>query len=133
MSQQNTSSYFYGTGRRKSSVARVFIKPGEGRIIVNQQDIADYFKNDASVKSAIQPLEISKDEALDIRATVVGGGFTGQAGAISLGIARALLALNENLRTELRNTGLLTRDSRRVERKKPGLLKARKRTQFSKR
>lgn len=133
MSPKTINSQFYGTGRRKTSVARVFIKSGKGQIMVNNQDIKEYFKNEASIKSALQPLDIAPEHTLDIKATVCGGGATGQSGAISLGLARALLGLDENLKSELRNAGLLTRDSRKVERKKPGLLKARKRTQFSKR
>lgn len=137
---------YYGTGRRKSSSARVFLRPGKGNIIVNQRDVADYFGRETSCMLIRQPLEtVDMLAKFDIYATVVGGGIAGQAGAIRLGIARALVAYDEgdlvegaepnphSFRRKLRLRGLLTRDSRRVERKKVGLHKARRATQYSKR
>lgn len=125
---------FYGTGRRKSSVARVFMKKGKGEIIVNGKPIEQFFGRETCRMIVNQPLE--KTQLLgkfDIKTTVNGGGGSGQAGAIRLGLSRALLQYDENLRKELRAAGYLTRDAREVERKKVGLHKARKSPQFSKR
>ncbi len=124
----------YGTGRRKSSAARVRLKPGTGVITINDRAIDNYFGRETSRMMVRQPLEAVKmADSVDISVRVVGGGNTGQAGAISHGIARALVVYNETLRAELRKGGFLTRDAREVERKKVGLRKARKRPQFSKR
>ena len=124
----------YGTGRRKSSAARVRLKPGTGVIIINDRAIDNYFGRETSRMMVRQPLEAVKMvDAVDITVRVAGGGNTGQAGAISHGIARALVVYNEELRAALRKGGFLTRDAREVERKKVGLRKARKRPQFSKR
>jgi len=121
-------------GRRKSSVARVYISEGTGKLIVNKRDYKDYFPMETSRFSLLRPLAIAKvEDKYDIRANVVGGGVTGQTGAIRLGIARALIKLDPTLRTELKHAGLLTRDPREVERKKYGRSGARKRYQFSKR
>ena len=121
-------------GRRKSSVARVYISEGTGKLIVNKRDYKDYFPMETSRFSLLRPLTIAKvEDKYDIRANVVGGGITGQTGAIRLGIARALIKLDPTLRTELKHAGLLTRDPREVERKKYGRSGARKRYQFSKR
>ena len=126
---------FLGTGRRKKAIARVRLIPnGKGKIVVNKEDINDYFKSDVLKLIVRQPLELTNTtEKYDIFVNVVGGGLTGQAGAISLGISRALTKAEENLRTELKKAGFLTRDSRTKERKKYGLKKARKAPQFSKR
>jgi len=124
----------YGTGRRKTSAARVFIKPGKGEITVNNRTLDNFFGRETSRMIVRQPLEITAmADKLDIKVTVEGGGNTGQAGAIRHGIARALVEFNEELRSPLRKAGFLTRDARMVERKKIGLHKARKRPQFSKR
>ncbi len=137
---------YYGTGRRKSSSARVFLRPGKGEIKVNNRTLEDYFGRETSCMVIRQPLEaVDVLKKFDIYATVVGGGISGQAGAIRLGIARALVKYDEkdmaedaeaqpdSFRRKLRARGLLTRDSRRVERKKVGLHKARRATQYSKR
>jgi len=125
---------YYGTGRRKSSVARVFLRPGTGKMTVNGRDIKDFFARETDLMIINQPLEATQMEGkFDAYITVKGGGTTGQAGAIRLGIARALVAYNESNRPLLRARGLLTRDAREVERKKVGLHKARRRPQFSKR
>ncbi|HED39544.1 MAG TPA: 30S ribosomal protein S9 [Chromatiales bacterium] len=122
------------TGRRKSSSARVFLKPGSGQITVNKRTLEEYFGRETSRMVVRQPLETADLlGSVDLNITVKGGGNTGQAGAIRHGIARALLAYNEELRSPLRRAGFLTRDAREVERKKVGLHKARKRPQFSKR
>jgi len=124
----------YGTGRRKSSAARVRLKPGTGIITINDRTIENYFGRETSRMMVRQPLQAAKMvDSVDITVRVAGGGNTGQAGAISHGIARALVVYNEELRAELRKGGFLTRDAREVERKKVGLRKARKRPQFSKR
>ncbi|MBP5296057.1 MAG: 30S ribosomal protein S9 [Bacteriovoracaceae bacterium] len=121
-------------GRRKSSVARIYISEGTGKLIVNKKDYKEYFPMETSRFSLLRPLTIAKvEDKYDIRANVVGGGVTGQTGAIRLGIARALIKLDPTLRTELKHAGLLTRDPREVERKKYGRSGARKRYQFSKR
>jgi small subunit ribosomal protein S9 len=125
---------YYGTGRRKSSIARVFLTPGSGNIVINNKTIQDYFGRETSRMVVRQPLEkLEVLEQFDVNCTVVGGGNTGQAGAIRLGISRALLESDEELRPQLRKAGFLTRDSRKVERKKVGLHKARRAVQFSKR
>ena len=124
----------YGTGRRKSSTARVFLRKGEGKITVNGRPLDEFFGRETSRMIVRQPLVLTKmTEQFDISVTVEGGGITGQAGAIRLGIARALVEYNDMLKPELRKAGLMTRDAREVERKKVGLHKARRATQFSKR
>lgn len=125
---------YYGTGRRKSSTARVFLRSGSGAITINGRTIEQYFGRETSRMMVRQPLELTETiEQFDVNVTVVGGGGTGQAGAIRHGITRALMDYNEELRGELRRAGYVTRDAREVERKKVGLHKARKRPQFSKR
>ncbi|AVQ87404.1 30S ribosomal protein S9 [Plesiomonas shigelloides subsp. oncorhynchi] len=125
---------YYGTGRRKSSSARVFIKPGSGKIVINQRSLDQYFGRPTARMVVRQPLElVEMSEKLDLYITVVGGGISGQAGAIRHGITRALMQYDETLRPALRAAGFVTRDARRVERKKVGLRKARRRPQFSKR
>ena len=125
---------YYGTGRRKSSTARVYLRPGNGNIVVNRTDIDKYFNRDSLKLVLRQPLEATNTtNKFNILVNVCGGGKAGQAGAIRLGIARALLEFDPNLRPELKKRGMLTRDSRRVERKKYGQPGARKRFQFSKR
>ncbi|WP_440903288.1 30S ribosomal protein S9 [Catenovulum sp. SX2] len=127
-------SQYYGTGRRKSSTARVFLRPGTGNITINKRSIEEYFGRETSRMVVRQPLELVElTEKFDLYVTVVGGGNTGQAGAIRHGITRALMEFDESLRPALRKAGFVTRDARRVERKKVGLKKARKRPQFSKR
>ena len=124
---------FYGTGRRKSSIARVYIKPGKGKIVVNGQDVKSYMPYATLVMDLSQPLEVlGKASAYDVECFVKGGGFTGQAGAIRLGIARALLEAGEDRKT-LKVAGLVKRDARAKERKKYGLKAARHAPQFSKR
>ena len=124
----------YGTGRRKTSTARVFLRPGSGQIIVNGKGLDDYFGRQTSRMVVRQPLElVDMVEKFDVTITVEGGGASGQAGAIRHGITRALLEYDENLKGDLRRAGYVTRDAREVERKKVGLRKARKRPQFSKR
>jgi small subunit ribosomal protein S9 len=123
-----------GTGKRKTSVARVVLKPGTGRIRVNGRDLEDIFPRKTLQMVARMPLVTTQTEdRYDIKARIHGGGVSGQAGALRHGIARALVAADPELRTELKKAGLLTRDAREVERKKAGLKKARKRPQFSKR
>ncbi len=125
---------YYGTGRRKSSTARVFIKPGSGNITINKRSIEEYFGRETARMVVRQPLElVEMTDKLDLNITVIGGGISGQAGAIRHGITRALMAYDESLRGELRKAGYVTRDARQVERKKVGLRKARRRPQFSKR
>lgn len=127
-------TYYQGTGRRKSSVARVYLKPGKGGILINNRAYSDYLCRDTLATVVRQPLALLNVlEAYDITVNVSGGGLTGQAGAIRLGIARALLEVNDEFRAELKKAGFLTRDSRKVERKKFGQPGARKRFQFSKR
>ncbi|QCI21108.1 30S ribosomal protein S9 [Buchnera aphidicola (Hyperomyzus lactucae)] len=124
----------YGTGRRKSSSARVFLRSGDGKIVVNKRSLHEYFGRETSCMIVRQPLElVDLINKFDIYITVRGGGISGQAGAIRQGITRALIKYNQSLRFELRKSGFVTRDSRQVERKKIGLRKARKRPQFSKR
>lgn len=125
---------YYGTGRRKSSTARVFLRPGTGNIQVNQRSLDTYFGRETARMVVRQPLElVEMEEKFDLYITVTGGGTTGQAGAIRHGITRALMEYDESFRSELRKAGFVTRDARRVERKKVGLHKARKRPQYSKR
>jgi small subunit ribosomal protein S9 len=124
----------YGTGRRKSSTARVFLRSGQGSIVINGRSIEEFFGRETSRMIVRQPLELTKmTDKFDVNVTVEGGGITGQAGAIRLGIARALVEYNDTLKPELRKAGFMTRDAREVERKKVGLHKARRATQFSKR
>ena len=124
----------YGTGRRKSSTARVFLRKGSGNIVINDRAIDEFFGRETSRMIVRQPLELTQTTAqFDVNVTVEGGGITGQAGAIRLGIARALVEYNDTLKSDLRKAGLMTRDAREVERKKVGLRKARRATQFSKR
>tara|TARA_B100000029_G_scaffold512877_1_gene610750 strand:- start:913 stop:1299 length:387 start_codon:yes stop_codon:yes gene_type:complete len=121
-------------GRRKTSKARVFLSKGSGAITVNKKDLKEYFGREVAQMVVLQPLESTNMSTdVDIKATVKGGGSFGQAGAIQLGIARALVKFDENLKSSLKKEGFLTRDSRKVERKKVGLRKARKRPQYSKR
>ncbi|WP_448245426.1 30S ribosomal protein S9 [Thalassotalea agariperforans] len=125
---------YYGTGRRKSSTARVFMKAGNGAITINKRDISEYFSRPTARMVVRQPLELVEMlEKFDFNITVVGGGISGQAGAIRHGITRALMQFDETLRADLRKAGFVTRDARKVERKKVGLHKARKKPQFSKR
>lgn len=122
------------TGRRKTSVAQVRLLAGTGKVLINKRDINDFFTVDINRINALRPLEVTKNIGnFDISVNVRGGGTSGQTGAIQLGIARALVKMDEALREPLRDAGLLTRDPRMVERKKYGLKKARKRFQFSKR
>ena len=124
----------YGTGRRKTSTARVFLRPGSGQMLINGKGLDDYFGRQTSRMVVRQPLElVDMIEKFDVTITVEGGGASGQAGAIRHGITRALVEYDENLKGDLRRAGYVTRDAREVERKKVGLRKARKRPQFSKR
>ena len=128
------SEVFYGTGRRKTSTARVFIQKGKGKITVNKEPLDKFFDRETARMIVRQPLEQAELlNKIDVSATVKGGGGSGQAGAIRHGLSRALLQYDENLRPILRERGFLTRDARKVERKKVGLKKARKATQYSKR
>ncbi len=125
---------YYGTGRRKTSVARVYLRPGSGKIVVNRRDFDEYFPNQVLKMVIRQPLLLTETaDKFDILVNVDGGGPSGQAGAIRHGISRALLEYNGELRPQLKAVGFLTRDARKVERKKYGQPKARKRFQFSKR
>lgn len=125
---------YYGTGRRKSSVARVYLIPGSGKIIINKRSIDDYFGLDTLKLIVRQPLELTGMlDKFDVKVNVYGGGTTGQAGAIRHGISRALLEADSDFRSTLKKAGFLTRDPRMKERKKYGLKKARKAPQFSKR
>ncbi|OAJ34978.1 30S ribosomal protein S9 [Piscirickettsia salmonis] len=124
----------YGTGRRKSSTARVFVRPGTGNITVNKRSLDEYFGRETARMVVRQPLELAEmTEKFDVYVTVSGGGSTGQSGAIRHGIARAIVDYDEGMRSNMRTAGFLTRDAREVERKKVGLRKARRATQFSKR
>ena len=124
----------YGTGRRKTSAARVFLRKGKGAIEVNGKSLEQFFGRETSCMIVRLPLELTLNtDKFDIKVTVAGGGITGQAGAIRLGIARALIEYDESLKSPLRKAGFVTRDAREVERKKVGLHKARRATQFSKR
>ncbi|MBS0337917.1 MAG: 30S ribosomal protein S9 [Proteobacteria bacterium] len=126
--------YYYGTGRRKSAVARVFIKPGRGQIVVNGKPVDVFFARETGRMVVRQPLELTKNQAtFDIMVNVFGGGESGQAGAVRHGITRALIEYDAALKPTLSAAGLVTRDAREVERKKVGLHKARRRKQFSKR
>jgi small subunit ribosomal protein S9 len=124
----------YGTGRRKTSAARVYLRKGKGDIVVNGKTLEAFFGRETSCMIVRQPLVLTANtDNFDVSVTVAGGGITGQAGAIRLGIARALIEYDETLKSPLRKAGFVTRDAREVERKKVGLHKARKATQFSKR
>ncbi|SDV48137.1 30S ribosomal protein S9 [Chitinasiproducens palmae] len=124
----------YGTGRRKSAVARVFVKAGSGNIVVNGKPISDYFSRETSLMMVRQPLELTNHAStFDIKVNVSGGGETGQAGAVRHGITRALIEYDNTLKAGLSQAGFVTRDAREVERKKVGFHKARRRKQFSKR
>ena len=128
------TDYNYGTGRRKTAAARVFLSSGSGKISVNAQSLEEFFGRETSRMVVRQPLEVADmTDKLDVKITVRGGGNSGQAGAIRHGIVRALVDFDENFRGPMRQAGFLTRDARAVERKKVGLRKARKRPQFSKR
>jgi len=128
------SNTFYATGRRKTSSARVYLTKGKGNISVNDRSLEDYFGREVAQMLIKQPLKLlDLDEKVDLKIMVKGGGSFGQAGAIRHGISRALLEFDEELRPQLKQAGFLTRDPRKVERKKPGLKKARKREQYSKR
>jgi small subunit ribosomal protein S9 len=125
---------YYGTGRRKTSSARVFVRPGSGNIIVNKRPLDEFFGRETARMIVRQPLALTElGDKFDIYATVSGGGISGQAGAIRLGLTRALMEYDGELRGDLRKAGYVTRDAREVERKKVGLHKARRATQFSKR
>jgi small subunit ribosomal protein S9 len=125
---------YYATGRRKTSTARVFLRPGNGAITVNHREFANFFPTEAQRVNVRRPLQLTEtSDKFDILATVAGGGVNGQAGAVRLGIARALVSFNAELRKQLKKDGLLTSDSRVKERKKYGMAGARKRFQFSKR
>jgi len=129
-----STTQYYGTGRRKTSTARVFLRNGGGSISVNERPLDEYFGREVARMIVRQPLELVElVEKFDIKVTVEGGGSFGQAGAIRHGITRALMEYDESLRGTLRRAGFVTRDAREVERKKVGLRKARKRPQFSKR
>ena len=126
--------YFYGTGRRKSAVARVFIKPGKGQFVVNDKPVDEYFGRETGRMVVRQPLQlVDMLSTFDIKVNVDGGGESGQAGAVRHGITRALIEYDANLKSALSKAGLVTRDAREVERKKVGFHKARRRKQFSKR
>lgn len=128
------TTQYYATGRRKSSSARVYLRPGKGDITINNRPIDVFFGRETSRMVVRQPLELTEMlEKFDIKVNVSGGGITGQAGAIRHGITRALIEYDESLRSPLRKAGFVTRDARQVERKKIGLHKARKRPQYSKR
>ena len=125
---------YLGTGRRKSSVARVYLRPGKGKITINDREFEDYIPSAAVRLDVLQPLELTENtEKFDVLVNVYGGGITGQAGAIRLGITRALMEVNPDYRAILKPSGLVTRDPRVKERKKYGLKKARRAPQFSKR
>lgn len=129
-----TQQYYYGTGRRKTSTARVRLYPGEGAMVINGKPAAEYFSRDTDMMRALEPLRVTGTEGQYMVSVIVaGGGVTGQSGAIRHGIARALLAANPEFRPPLKGAGLLTRDPRAKERKKPGLKRARKAPQYTKR
>ena len=129
-----SSEVHYATGRRKTSSARVYLQKGKGSILINDRKLDEYFGRKVAQMLVMQPLELVElADKVDIKIMVKGGGSFGQAGAIRHGISRALTEYDQELRPQLKKAGLLTRDSRRVERKKPGLVKARKSKQFSKR
>lgn len=128
------SNYYYGTGRRKSAVARVFMKRGSGAIVVNGKPLDEFFSRETGRMVVRQPLVLANQlEGFDIKVNVIGGGESGQAGAVRHGITRALIEFDSTLKPALSNAGFVTRDAREVERKKVGLHKARRRKQFSKR
>ena len=129
-----SETFYYGTGRRKTSTARVFLTPGKGDIVVNKKPLDAFFGRKTAQMIVRQPLELTElGEKFDVNVTVSGGGTTGQAGAIRHGLTRALMQYDESLRAGLRKAGFVTRDAREVERKKVGLRKARRATQYSKR
>lgn len=129
-----SDTHFYGTGRRKTSTARVFLRPGGGDIKINDRPLGTFFGRKTAQMIVRQPLELTNlGDKFDVTVTVSGGGTTGQAGAIRHGLTRALMQYDESLRTSLRKAGFVTRDAREVERKKVGLRKARRATQYSKR
>jgi small subunit ribosomal protein S9 len=129
-----STEFFYGTGRRKTSTARVYVRPGSGNITVNSLDLDQFFGRKTARMIVRQPLEVADlVDKFDVSVTVAGGGTTGQAGAIRHGLTRALMVYDEKLRQPLRKAGFVTRDAREVERKKVGLRKARRATQYSKR
>ena len=129
-----SAAIHYATGRRKTSSARIYLSSGKGNITVNDKQLDVYFGRKVAQMLVMQPLEMTElSDKLDIKIKVKGGGSFGQAGAIRHGISRALISYDEELRPQLKKAGLLTRDPRKVERKKPGLVKARKSKQFSKR
>ena len=129
-----STAIHYATGRRKTSSARVYLSKGQGKIMVNDKELSHYFGRQVAQMLVLQPLRLTElEEQVDVKAMVKGGGSFGQAGAIRHGISRALIMFDEESRSQLKKAGLLTRDPRRVERKKPGLVKARKSKQFSKR
>ena len=131
---ESKKKYFYGTGRRKNSTARVFIKQGDGKMTINGRTLEQYFGRPTARMVVAQPLELlDLNGKFDIYVTVSGGGISGQAGAIRHGLTRALMQYDESFRPALRKAGYVTRDARSVERKKVGLHKARKRPQYSKR
>ncbi|QDX82248.1 30S ribosomal protein S9 [Denitratisoma sp. DHT3] len=128
------TNYNYGTGRRKTAVARVFIKPGTGKIVVNDKPVDEFFSRETGRMVVRQPLElVQHTNTFDIMVNVTGGGESGQAGAVRHGITRALIEYDASLKPALSNAGFVTRDAREVERKKVGFHKARRRKQFSKR
>jgi small subunit ribosomal protein S9 len=134
MAQTSIANSYYGTGRRKTSSARVYLKPGTGRVSINGRTLEEFFGRETGRMIVRQPFQaIDMDGKFDVDAHVEGGGITGQAGAIRHGITRALMAYDETLRPGLRKAGFVTRDAREVERKKVGRRKARRGTQFSKR
>lgn len=125
---------YYGTGKRKKSIARVYLRPGKGKILVNKRPIEEYFPSDTLKMLVKQPLQVAESsDRFDVIATIAGGGLSGQAGAMRLGISRALVNFNQELRGRLKKGGFLTRDARIKERKKYGQPGARKRFQYSKR
>ena len=127
-------TWYYGTGRRKSSIARVFLKPGKGDIVVNDKPVDEYFSRETGRMVVRQPLVLTENESnFDIKVNVLGGGESGQAGAVRHGITRALIDFSADLKGALKKAGFVTRDAREVERKKVGFHKARRRKQFSKR
>jgi small subunit ribosomal protein S9 len=129
-----TQQQYYGTGRRKSAVARVFLRPGKGQIVVNGKPVDEFFSRETGRMIVRQPLELANHlTTFDILVNVQGGGESGQAGAVRHGITRALISYDELLKPALKKAGLVTRDAREVERKKVGFHKARRRKQFSKR
>jgi len=132
--EPDKGGYYWGTGRRKSSVARVRIKPGDGKLLINKKELGDYFTREQDRKAVLAPLKtVDVEKSFDIFVNVRGGGTSGQSGAVLLGIARALKKYDEKYLQPLRDGGHLTRDSRMVERKKPGQRGARRKFQFSKR